>query len=274
MRKIIESLQTKLVASFLLLIVVITVGTFLITNTQSRKALLDSTRDDMLQTIALVSTQFSKPDIQALSNLQAGQDNSAQYLQIVQRLRDMRSLSPNIVNLYVMRQTNGTVSFVVDDANSDAAHIGDIYASPDPRLLDALEAPSVSDDFYSDEWGTFISAYAPLNNSQGQAAFIIGADMDASQVIARQNFIGESIYYVMAGAVVFAGIVIALFSITIIRDIKKLDKTANAISMGDTAVTVDVHRKDEIGDLANSFSRMVASLKIMMDVDEKPEDKK
>ena len=44
MKKFFTSLQTKLVISFLLLILVITGGTFLITNTQSKKALLDSTR--------------------------------------------------------------------------------------------------------------------------------------------------------------------------------------------------------------------------------------
>ena len=34
--------------------------------------------------------------------------------------------------------------------------------------------------------------------------------------------------------------------------------------MGDMDVDIDVRRKDEIGELANSFGRMVASLKLMM----------
>jgi len=57
-----------------------------------------------------------------------------------------------------------------------------------------------------------------------------------------------------------------------IRDIKKLNKTANEISTGNTNITIDVKRKDEIGDLAESFGRMVASLKFMMA--DKEEDKK
>ena len=39
---------------------------------------------------------------------------------------------------------------------------------------------------------------------------------------------------------------------------------ADKISKGDMDVTVDIKRKDEIGDLAGSFGRMVASLKYMM----------
>ena len=55
-----------------------------------------------------------------------------------------------------------------------------------------------------------------------------------------------------------------LFSQTIIRDINKLNRTATKISLGQMDVTVDVKRHDEIGELAESFSRMQASLKIMM----------
>jgi HAMP domain-containing protein len=75
----------------------------------------------------------------------------------------------------------------------------------------------------------------------------------------------------MGFAILIAGVIIGLFSLTIIRDIKKLNKVAEKISMGDTDVSVDVHRKDEIGELATSFGRMVASLKIMMAVDGEPE---
>ena len=49
-----------------------------------------------------------------------------------------------------------------------------------------------------------------------------------------------------------------------IRDLKKLNISAEEISKGNTNVTVEVNRKDEIGHLAESFSRMVASLKFMM----------
>ena len=270
MKKFFTSLQTKLVISFLLLILVITGGTFLITNTQSKKALLDSTRDDMLQTVALVSTQFTAADLQTLSGFKAGDDGSPAYLSMIRRLRDMRSLSPNMVNFYIMSIAGNNISFVVDDAVSGPALVGDVYTDPDPRLFDAVAAPSVSDNFYTDAWGTFISAYAPLKDANGNTAFVVGGDMDASQVITRQNFIGTTIYYIMAGAILFAGFMIAIFSVTIIKDIKKLDKTADEISKGNTKVSVDVHRSDEIGDLADSFGRMVASLKIMMDMDEQP----
>ena len=155
-------------------------------------------------------------------------------------------------------------------AEDAAAGIGQIYGQPEDRLFDALSAPSVSDAIYTDEFGSYLSAYAPLRDANSQTAFIVGADMDASKVIERENFIGNTIYYIMGGAVLVAGVIIGLFSLTIIKDIKKLNKTADEISKGNTNVSVDVRRKDEIGELADSFGRMVASLKIMMDSDTPP----
>jgi HAMP domain-containing protein len=94
------------------------------------------------------------------------------------------------------------------------------------------------------------------------------ADMLATTVIDRKNFIGSTIYLIMALGILIAALIIGLFSVTIIRDINKLNHAAQKISTGETDVIINVRRKDEIGELADSFGRMVASLKIMMDVDE------
>ena len=67
MKKIINSLQTKLIVSFILLIVVITGGTFFVTFGQTKKALLDITRDDMLQIIGIASTQITGQEVDQIA---------------------------------------------------------------------------------------------------------------------------------------------------------------------------------------------------------------
>jgi adenylate cyclase len=267
MTKIINSLQTQLIVSFVLLIVLIAGGTFIFTYGQTKKALLDSTRDDLLQVIGLVSTQFTNQEIDQVSQFKAGQENSPEYLAFVEKLRGMRAISPNLINLYIMQVKGDQVIFLVDDVAEDPSKIEQVYEQPEARLFEAVNAPSVSDDIYTDEWGTFLSAYAPVKKAKGETAFLVGVDMLATQVIDRQNFIGNTIYIVMGLGILIVAIIIGFFSLTIIRDINKLNKAAELISMGDTNVSVDVHRKDEIGELADSFVRMVASLKIMMSVD-------
>lgn len=124
----------------------------------------------------------------------------------------------------------------------------------------------MDDDFYTDKWGTFLSAYAPIRDSSGTVVGLLGVDMKRDRVVARQEYIDNTIYFVMGAGILLAGLFILLFSKTIIRDVQHLNDVANRISTGDMDVDIDVSRKDEIGELADSFGRMVASLKIMMTV--------
>jgi HAMP domain-containing protein len=268
--KIVNSLQTKLIISFVALIVVIAGGTYLYTFGQTKSALLQGTRDDLVQMIGMASTQFSAEEISQIQGFKAGQDQSASYLTIKAKLQKMRAVSPNISNFYIMQIRGDQVVFLVDDAEDEPAAIGEVYEKPEAVLFHADEGIQVSPDLYTDEWGTYLSAYAPIQGTSGTSTLIVGADILSGTVVDRENFIGNTIYLVMGLAIVIAGMLIGLLSLTIIRDIKKLNKAAEKISMGDTDVTVDVHRRDEIGELANSFARMVASLKIMMAGDDQP----
>jgi adenylate cyclase len=263
MAKLLHSLLTKLIVSFVVLILFVSAATFLYTYNETKVAMLDSTRDQLSNTIGMVAQQFTPAEAQAIYDLQAGQDNTAAYSGIVAKMQFIRGQSPNIVNIYAMRIDDNQVTFVADDAESEPAAIGDVYAEPEAKLFDATNGISVSDNLYTDEFGTFLSAYAPITTTNGQT-LIIGVDMDATTVMERQNFIGSTIYYIIGASIAVAAVIVGLFSVTIIRDIKKLNKTAEDISQGNMNTTVNVNRKDEIGDLAESFSRMVASLKFMM----------
>jgi HAMP domain-containing protein len=274
MARFVNSLQTKLIVAFVALIVVIAGGTYLYTFDQTKTALLQGAQDDLAQIIGITSTQFSADEIAQIQQFKPGDDQTPAYVAIQAKLQKMRSVSPNVANFYVMVIRGDQVSFIVDDAQDSPAMIGDVYEKPEPRLFQATTGVQVSENLYADEFGTFLSGYAPIQGTSGASTLVVGADILADTIVNRENFIGNTIYFVMGFAILIAGAIIGLFSLTIIRDIKKLNKAAEGISMGNTDVTVDVHRKDEIGELANSFGRMVASLKIMMAVDEQPESPK
>ncbi len=263
MAKIINSLQTKLIASFIILILFTSAATFLYTYNETKNAMLASTRDDMANTIGMISRQFTPEEAQAIYNLQAEQENTEQYTALINKMQAMRILSPNIINIYAMRIDGDRVTFLADDIEDDPVAIGEQYAEPDAKLFEATNAVVASDNIYTDEFGTYLSGYAPLTTPSGETV-IIAADMDASTVLERENFIGNTIYLIIGASIAVAAAIVGFFSVTMIRDIKKLNTTAEEISKGNMNVTVNVNRKDEIGDLAESFSRMVASLKFMM----------
>ena len=95
-----------------------------------------------------------------------------------------------------------------------------------------------------------------------------GAAWIVKKALALREYFRTVPLYIRPGDLL-AGAIVLVFSKTIIRDINKLNQTATKISHGQMGVMVDVKRKDEIGELAESFSRMQASLKIMMNHDEK-----
>jgi HAMP domain-containing protein len=218
----------------------------------------------MANIIGVIAQQFTTQDIQNIIQLQQGQESTTTYTALVEKLQTMRALSPNIVNLYIMRiENDNKVTFLVDDLETDSAAIGEQYLQPPQTLFTAVNEIKTTDSIYTDEWGSFLTGYAPLKDTNGNTV-IIAADMDASTVIQRENFLGNTIYLIIGASVLVAALIVGYFSVTMIRDLKKLNLTAEEISKGNTNVTVDINRKDEIGDLAESFSRMVASLKFMM----------
>jgi HAMP domain-containing protein len=48
---------------------------------------------------------------------------------------------------------------------------------------------------------------------------------------------------------------------TLVQPLKDLKDAADRLSRGDFAVSLDIRSKDEIGELADSFERMVAAVK-------------
>jgi adenylate cyclase len=167
-----------------------------------------------------------------------------------------------------MKKDGDKLFFMVDpdygNADDPGAEIGEEYEDFNDEMLTAFTTPSVDSEFTTDKWGTLLSGYAPIQDTKGNVVGIVGVDMASDLVIAKQNFIGKTIYIIIAISILLAASFIFFFSKTIIKDIRKLNNIANDISMGNMSVSMDVERKDEIGELAESFGRMVASLKIMM----------
>ncbi len=91
--------------------------------------------------------------------------------------------------------------------------------------------------------------FAELSNESAQAAII---NM-------RQSL------YIVSSLLTLIGLWVAYYiSRSIINPINQLRVLAEKISLGDLSATMNIDSKDEIGDLAQAFGRMVASVKFLM----------
>ena len=258
-----NSLQTKLTLSFVLIILVTAVTAFLTTLAETKAALKESAANELLAVVSVIATQL---DGDALVALKPGDENTPQYKALSAQLSAMQQSSKDIKYVYTMRRALGDLEFIVDpeygNSQDPGAAIGEKY-EPDKAMIAGFFAPSVEDEVSSDKWGATFSAYAPVKNSRGEDVAMVGVDMAAEKLKERQNFISGTIYSVVGVCVIAAGLMILVFSRTLIRDLDKLNAAAEKISVGDLDVSINVNRTDEIGQLANSFGRMLASLKIM-----------
>ena len=138
----------------------------------------------------------------------------------------------------------------------------------------AMNRSAASDSFYSDEFGSYMSGYAPVKDANNSTVAVLGVDMTAVGRMQQIDDLRTNNLLIMIGLTIIASALVLFISISIIRDLKKLNKAAETISMGEMNTEVSVHRKDEVGELAESFGRMIASLKFEMMLREEEENTK
>ncbi len=262
-----HSIMTKLTAGFVILVFVISGLTFLFTYSASTEAIQQATQQELITLASLTAADLNGDEI---AKLRTGMETEVLYLMNTEQLADMAAADPAIMKIYTIRM-NGNVAEYTLDSGYNTGHrdvrIGTLVEEPTVAMLSSFSRPAVEDSFIVRPWGEVLSGYAPIHNATGHVIGIVGVDMNAEIVQERMDFVGQTIYLIMLIGILVAGLIIAVFSRTMIRDIHILIDSANRISRGDTDVTIPVKRKDEIGELASSFKRMVTSLKILMHKD-------
>ena len=111
------------------------------------------------------------------------------YLLLKKTLQDIRDKGVGVRYVYTMRRdAAGSYLFVVDAEESadKMSHVGDEYAAADVTTMmkESFDHPGVKveSDFSKDEWGTWLSGFAPVYDSEGNMECIIGADVSAEYV--------------------------------------------------------------------------------------------
>ena len=177
--------STKLwIAAILAIIIIGALTAFAYTSEQN--ALKGATDMGMKSTVAVMATQIHAEDI---AGLQPGDEMNPQYLAVANHLQALRSMDDNIMNAYILKvYPNRTAVFIVDDLYPDdplgSAKTGEVSTAPDTlEMFGALSGPTVSKQPYTTKYGSFMSAYAPIddsvNDSTGNTAAVLAIDVSA-----------------------------------------------------------------------------------------------
>lgn len=155
-----------------------------------------------VEALVLRASLLAEPHV--LATIRKAEDaQMIDYAKIVQRLNVFRTENPEIRFIYILRPTKeiNTFTFVADadslhpfppyydlnhdgfiDASDELAPPGKPYdVSAQPEIQQALYEPTISAEPYSDQWGTYISAYAPIPGHDQYETLVIGIDIDIAK---------------------------------------------------------------------------------------------
>ena len=187
-----------------LLMLVFSAGAVWSIATETKGVLKDSVREELMSIAGATASQI---DGDAFILLESGSEDSTEFLIIRDQLRRVKETVPDILYIYTMRQNGGLIEFVVDGDYGyadDASLIGDAYPDAEPEMHLGFEGLSANEDFTTDQWGTVLSGFAPIHDSDGNVVGIVGVDMDSTLVQEEIDYL-NSIFYLIIFAVMIAG---------------------------------------------------------------------
>jgi HAMP domain-containing protein len=175
---------------------------------------------------------------------------------------------PEVVYLYTMRMNDqGEVQFFVDAGQSgddDLAAVAEFYETPTPLMLaefPTLDQAIAEEEFFTDKWGTWLTAYAPFYNSHGEREGIIGIDIAAVTVLEQENAVLTLIAWTILGSLLIVAVVGFYLGNLFTRPIVNLAEVAQQVADGNLRARAEVETTDEIGTLATTFNAMTTQLR-------------
>lgn len=149
------------------------------------------------------------------------------------------------------------------DPDEEGNPIGNLYAPPDsffyqPFLDGRIHA---ADGWYTDQWGTFLSASIPIKNQQGEVIAALGVDYFVDSAANRLNELLLICAYIVIGSFLLAVILSTLVARRLSRPVHDLVKGAERVRERDFSTRIELRSRDEIGLLAETFNTMVEEIR-------------
>jgi len=294
------SLRIKLLVLFTLLFAVALVGAFFWFTDFATNLALERLREDLLaiaQSTAqdVSGTDGGKQHTDLASLGSDGMDNEV-YLEINEQLRRAKWNNPKAAGVYTLVQNEAdaanSVVFVVSAALPPVVEaterdqvvieaklegctidptsrppIGIVFRRGDfpDSFIDAtirgLEEPVVMENIYTDPFGTWLTAVAPIRDANGNSVGAVAIDACATDIQKIRDDIRNNLLLAMIGAFIILTVVVYLAAYSITRPIAALTSAAEQIGSGrydqDLSNLTGGRFGDEVTTLAGVFDIMV-----------------
>lgn len=259
-----KNLQQRLTVIFFLLMIISLIISTLIFYINAKNSLTNQLRAHLTN---LAKTSAQMIDVEKHNKLKKVEDEKTpEYQELKGVLQKIRDANPGIRDIYTVIKTDkpGIWQFILDGEEDPklVSHIGATYqVEKFPEMQKAFSEASADNDLTKDEWGYYLSGYAPIKDKTGKTVAMIGLDFSAEGVIKE-----ESQITMVAELIILFGSLMSWYFCRKIANgfyipILILINATRRIANNDFDCEIPVKRRDEFGQLAISFNEMARRLK-------------
>ncbi|MFA5167589.1 MAG: HD domain-containing phosphohydrolase [Candidatus Omnitrophota bacterium] len=227
-------------------------------------------RNSLIVIAKTASLAVDTETLQKIPLTQNGVQSSA-YREVAAKLDKVLEMNKPLQYIYVLAKTKtpGNLQFLIDTETSGgeagrkrgSARPGDFYdASRFPEMLEGFNAPSADHELQTDPWGVTLSGYAPVLGKDGKTVAILGVDILADDIGRMQQEIKRRMVVVLLSGCLFCCLLGILIAGSVSNPVRRLTEGTRQLAGGNLDYRVKVRSRDEIGELADSFNKMAASL--------------
>ncbi len=197
---------------------------------------------------------------------QAGNQESPEYQSIKESFERFREANPGIRHVYTLVSSGkpSELSFVVDvgvDPPINAANGCPWNIERHSAIRDAFTETTIDPTIRTDQWGSWLSGFAPVRNADNRVVAMVGIDMSVTEILSAQTTIRRGAAMLIAAAIILASFLSLVVNAGISNPVARLTNAMLHIADGDLDYSSEISRNDELGTMAVSLDRMAANLR-------------
>jgi class 3 adenylate cyclase len=156
--------------------------------------------------VNVCSSILDPNDIEKLTEYE--QEQSEVFINYRKQIVSIKNQIENIKFVYIVRQTGTNITYIMDcgDDVSEQAKLGEVYDDAGDGLKELFknlkDEIHFESDYYTDKWGTFLSAYKPVFKN-GKLIYAVCSDIKSVDVD----------YYIRVYKIKFTFVFIGMFSV-------------------------------------------------------------
>jgi two-component system sensor histidine kinase ChiS len=219
-----------------------------------------------------MNSQDFQEIVQILRKIKAGSRQEVTPLKRLEQKPENPQDAPSIYYTYLLvtipeSPDRSVLKFLADadyekNPGEQGNPIGNLYAPEEVGLKKAFDGKAqVGKNFYTDNWGTFLTAAVPIKDEAGNVIAVLALDYNVTSEVNQVQRLRYICFIIISISFALSVLLAFFLSRLVGRPIAKLRDGAERVRARDFQTFIDIKSKDELGLLADTFNLMVAEIR-------------